>query len=190
MKFRLDIQHYIGDRLLEPGHIIGNETDVPFIDARGKPMIPSRNMTPLDDEAWDIFNKTFPGTQGRPERDPTKAIPLRGTGDTAKAPPLYAKDSDGRVVQPGGSGKTVDNVPGGYVEGKDHELKKGLPDSGSPNNPVGRPVIGQLPTTPRPMVPSKPVDPDIATNPAQAREAQAKVDADKVVAAKAAEVKK
>lgn len=160
MKFRLDTQHYINDRLLEPGHIIGDETDVPMVLPNGEPLKPSVNMTPLDDEAWKFFNDTFPGAR-RPERDPTKAIPIRGSGDSAKQAPLFQKDAAGRVIQPGGAGavKTVDDVPGGYVEGTDHELKKGLPDSGSPNHPVGQPVIGHAPTTPTPTVPSKPEDP-------------------------------
>lgn len=175
MKFRLDAQHYINDRLLEPGHIIGDETDVPMVLANGEPMKPSVNMTPLDDEAWNLFRETFPGTRP-PDRDPTKAIPLRGTGDQAKAPPLYTKDSDGRVVQPGGPAKTVDDVPGGYVEGKNNELKKGLPDSGSPNHPVGQPVIGTV--TPSPVVPPKPEDPALRVN-APAEEQKAVAEAQK-----------
>ena len=83
MKFRLDAQHYMNDRLLEVGHIIGDETDVGLPDG----WVPSRQMTPLDDEAKAFFSRTFPGAT-YPERDPTKAIPLRGTGDSARAPPL------------------------------------------------------------------------------------------------------
>lgn len=85
MKFRLDAQHYIHDRLLEPNTIIGDETDIPMVLANGDPLKPSVNMTPLDDEARALFKETFPGSR-LPERDPTKAIPLRGTGDTAKQP--------------------------------------------------------------------------------------------------------
>jgi hypothetical protein len=186
MKFRLDAQHYINDRLLEPGHIIGDETDMPMVLPNGEPIKPSVNMTPLDDEAWSLFRDTFPGVR-RPERDPTKAIPLRGTGDSAKAPPLYTKDSDGRVIQPGGGGavQTVDNVPGGYVVGPDgeptKELKKGLPDPGSPNHPVGQPVIGSPSASP--AVPPKPEDPAfrVAVPPAEQKavaDAQAKAQAE------------
>lgn len=162
MLFRLDTQHYINDRLLEPGHIIGDNTDVPMILPNGDPVLPSVNMTPLDDEARAAFKDRFPGSR-MPERDPTKAIPLRGSGDSAKSPPLIEvkKDASGRVIQPTGAGpvNTVDNVPGGYVEGKDHELKKGLPDSGSPNHPVGQPVQGIISGEGKPTVPPKPEDP-------------------------------
>lgn len=198
MRFRLDAQHYINDRLLEPGHIIGDGTDVPFVDAKGRQMQPSVSMTPLDDEAWDVFKQRFPGTQ-MPERDPTKAIPLQGTGDKVKAPPLF-QEEDGRVIQPTGAGpvKTVDDIPGGYVEGKDRELKKGLPDSGSPNHPVGQPVIG-IPSAPgtTPVVPPKPEDPNLRVNaPAAEQKAvadaqkKAQDDAAKAAAAKANEQKK
>lgn len=168
MKFRLDTQHYMNDRLLEPGHVIGDDTDVPMVLPNGDPVKPSVNMTPLDDEAWGLFGDTFPGVK-RPERDPTKAIPLRGTGDSAKSPPLFQKGPDGKVLQPGGPVKTVDNVPGGLVEGKDNELKKGLPDSGSPNHPVGQPIIGHA--QPSPVVPPKPIDPALANHPTQAKPA-------------------
>jgi len=173
MRYRLDVQHYIHDRMLEPGHIIGDGTDVPMVNGDGSPMLPSTGMTPLDDEAADAMRKRYPGVR-MPERDPTKAIPLRGTGDTAKSPPAFV-EKEGRVVQPhGGTVETVDNVPGGYVIGPDgqptKELKKGLPDSGSPNHPVGQPIIGSVtPTHDRPVVPAKPQDPDYAANPAQAK---------------------
>lgn len=87
MKFRLDSQHYINDRLLEPGYVIGDETDILMVLPNGDPMKPSVNMTPLDNEAMALFKETFP-TARPPERDPTKAIPLRGTGDSAKSPAL------------------------------------------------------------------------------------------------------
>jgi hypothetical protein len=173
MKFRLDTQHYINDRLLEPGHIIGDETDVPMVLPNGDPLKPSVNMTPLDDEAWSFFRETFPGVR-RPDRDPTKAIPLRGTGDAAKAPPLFHKNPDtGMVLQPS---DLVHGQPAGepqYLE----VGKKGLPDQGSPNHPVGQPVIGHAPTTPTPVVPPKPVDPAFANHPSQAEPTQAQKDA-------------
>lgn len=87
MKFRLDERHYINDRLLEPGHVIGEGTDVPMVLPNGDPIHPSASMTPLDDEAMEVFKQRFPGAR-MPERDPTKAIPLRGTGDQAKSPPI------------------------------------------------------------------------------------------------------
>lgn len=92
MKFRLDAPHYINDRLLEAGHIIGDETDVPMVLPNGEPLKPSVSMSPLDEEAVVVFKNTFPGSR-LPERDPTKAIPLRGSGDTAKAPGLQQQVS-------------------------------------------------------------------------------------------------
>lgn len=149
MRYRLDTQHYIGDRLLEPGHIIGDGTDVAFTDEHGEPMTPSAHMTPLDGEAQSAFKKKFPGAR-LPRQEALDAIPIR--------------EVDGQVQQPNNQGpvETEDGVPGGYVIGPDgkptKELKKGLPDSGSPNSPVGRPVIG---TTPQPgttaSVPPPPV---------------------------------
>lgn len=163
MKFRLDTQHYINDRLLEPGHIIGDETDVPLVLPNGDPIKPSVNMTPLDDEAWGLFQDTFPGTR-RPERDPTKAIPLRGTGDSAKAPPLFVKSKEtGQVLQP------VDYVHGQPKEDQKPEFievdKKGLPDPGSPNHPVGQPVTGTA--TPSPVVAPKPTAPGLENHPGE-----------------------
>lgn len=84
MKYRLDVEHYIDDRLLEPETVIGDEGAVPFRFADGRPMVPSTGMTPLDDEAMAIWKKKFPDT--KPQRDPTAAIPVRGTFDTAKQP--------------------------------------------------------------------------------------------------------
>lgn len=162
MKYRLDVQHYINDRLLEPGHIIGDETDVPFVDAKGHPMVPSRGMTPLDHEARAHMEKAFPGVE-MPERDPTKAIPIRGSGDSAKQP---------GIRQPGGPVGVTD---GGHVIGPDGkptmELKKGLPDSGTPNAPVGQPVIGTVsaPGT-TPHIPAKPEDPNLAVKGPQAQQ--------------------
>jgi len=125
MKYRLDAQHYINDRLLEPGHVIGEGTDVPFVDRKGNPIRPSRSMTPLDAEARSHFEKAFPGTD-LPEADALKAIPLH--------------DNQGPVDTGG---------PGDWVLGPDgkptNERKKGLPDSGSPNHPVGQPVVGTVP---------------------------------------------
>lgn len=156
MKFRLDVQHYIHDRLLEPGHIVGDETDVPLINTDGSPMIPSRGMTPLDAGAKSLFEKTFPNSRV-PPIDATKAIPIRGTGDSAK---------QAGVRQPGGPVGVTD---GGHVIGADgkstSELKKGLPDSGTPNSPVGRPVIGQVaPASQQAHAPAPTPDPALAVN--------------------------
>lgn len=158
MRYRLDAQHYIHDRLLEPGHIIGTGTDVPFVDRKGRPMRPSVSMTPIDGEAVAEFKRAFPGAE-MPERDPTKAIPIH--------------EVHGQVVQQHGVVDTLDNQPGSYVIGPDgeptKELKKGLPDPGSPNNPVGMPVVGtaSAPGT-TPVVPTKPEDPALRVNAPQA----------------------
>ena len=175
MRFRLDAQHYINDRLLEPGHIIGDGTDVPMMLVNGQPLEPSVHMTPLDAEATAFFMKHYPGST-MPERDPMKAIPI-------------SANADGVVRQPNqGAGPvdTVDGVPGGYVIGPDgkptNELKKGLPDSNSPNAPVGRPVIGTVSaggTTPTVAPPT--TAPEYAVTPAE-RVAGEKAAADKAVA--------
>lgn len=161
MRYRLDAQHYINDRLLEPGHIIGEGTDVPFVDRKGRSMRPSVSMTPLDADAVAEFKRAFPGAE-MPERDPTKAIPIH--------------EVHGQVIQPHGVVDTIDSQPGSYVIGPDgkptKELKKGLPDPGSPNNPVGMPVVG-TPSAPgtTPSVPPKPEDPALRVNVPQAEQA-------------------
>lgn len=99
MRFRLDAQHYVDDRLLEPGMEVGDGEGVAhswrypadihkedFDRKAGQAMPPSVQMTPLDAEAKKLYQDTF-GT-GKPERDPTKAIPLQGTLSTAKVPPV------------------------------------------------------------------------------------------------------
>lgn len=124
MKYRLDAQHYINDRLLEPGHIVGDETDVPFRDRKGEPLIPSASMTPLDGDARSHFKKHFPDAV-LPEGDAANNVPIHNEGS----------------VEVGGPGEWVIGPDGKPTK----ELKKGLPDSGSPNHPVGQPVIGTVP---------------------------------------------
>lgn len=99
MRFRLDAQHYADDKLLEPGMEVGDgegtvhpwrfskdiKTDRQDIKA-GQAMPPSLQMTPLDNEAREMYRKAFKSDQ--PERDPMKPIPLQGTGSTAKVPPV------------------------------------------------------------------------------------------------------
>lgn len=170
MKYRLDAQHYINDRLLEPGHIIGDETDCAFVNADGSPMEPSMQMTPLDGDAKSAFEKRFPNT--KLPKSALDNISLKMT-------------EGGQVRQAGGPVDTVDGVPGGYVIGPDgeptKELKKGLPDSGSPNHPVGQPVIGVASVAP--AVGHKPEDPAyrVAVPAAEAKavsDAQAKAQSD------------
>lgn len=102
MQYRLDEPHYIHDTILEAGTIIGDETAIPFRYERdvmanadgkggaraGDPMPPSRSMTPFDDEARRMYQERFNGQA--PDRDPTKSIPMQGTGDTNKVLPPSA----------------------------------------------------------------------------------------------------
>jgi hypothetical protein len=90
MRFKLTAQHYIQDRLLEPGTVIGEGTEVPFLDAQGNSLPPSDQMEGLDEEsekavemvrarAWHIDQLVMePGgadPTGKPVDpvDPTKA---------------------------------------------------------------------------------------------------------------------
>ena len=50
-QFKLLSQHYIDDRLLEAGKVIGEGTDVPFLYPDGTPQPPSNEMEGLDDAA-------------------------------------------------------------------------------------------------------------------------------------------
>lgn len=92
MRFRLDEKHYIDDQLLEPMTEIGDDTPWPFrylrdtkirdergamiVAKSGQAMVPSRAMTPLDDEAKRMFEKTF--GEEKPNYDPTAPIPVMG----------------------------------------------------------------------------------------------------------------
>lgn len=51
MRFKLTAQHYIDDRLLEAGEIIGEGTSVPFLMPDGTPRPPSTEMEGLDEES-------------------------------------------------------------------------------------------------------------------------------------------
>lgn len=89
MKFRLLSMHYIDDRLLEEGTVIGDDTDIPFRLPDGSPMGASSEMEGLDDEGRELCEKRkFPGlfadiTPTQPERlgqrrNPDPKIPLMG----------------------------------------------------------------------------------------------------------------
>jgi hypothetical protein len=56
MRFKLLAQHYINDRLLEEGTIIGEGTEVPFLDAKGNPLPPSDQMEGLDEESQKLVD--------------------------------------------------------------------------------------------------------------------------------------
>jgi len=55
MRYRLTATHYIGDCLLEAGTEIGDGTAYAFRGADGKPLSPTPEMEPLDDEAKRLF---------------------------------------------------------------------------------------------------------------------------------------
>ena len=55
MRFKLTSQHYISDCLLEAGTEIGDGTPYAFRDADKKPLPPTAEMEPLDDEAKRLF---------------------------------------------------------------------------------------------------------------------------------------
>lgn len=89
MKLRLLSLHYIDDRLLEEGTVIGDETDVPFRFADGTPMGASSEMEGLDEEGKEMCElRKSPGlfadiTPRQPERigqrkNPDPKIPLMG----------------------------------------------------------------------------------------------------------------
>lgn len=100
MKWRLDEDHYDNDAMVslpagtEVGDGCANEWRYPASSANkalaGKPRPPSRNMTPLDAEAKKVWNEAF-GEGERPERDPTKAIPIT---------PVEAKRDTAGNIQP------------------------------------------------------------------------------------------
>ncbi len=85
MRFRLDVQHYRDDKLIEAGTEVGDDCEITWRDAKGAAYPPSLGMTPLDAEAKAMVKDTY-GTPA-PERDPTKSIPLQGTGDKVKVQP-------------------------------------------------------------------------------------------------------
>lgn len=103
MQYRLECDHYDSDRVIPQGTIVGDGTDFPWrylesaperfdsLSGRTYPAIlageakaPSREMTPLDDEAKKLFMKHF--SMGAPPRDPTAKIPLQGTGNVGLTP--------------------------------------------------------------------------------------------------------
>ena len=88
MRFRLDEQTYVNDRLLEPGWEVGDgpgsvdpwkySANDPNRLLRGTFRPPGRYTTPLDDEARAAFEAHFGAgsLENRPDMDPTRAIPI------------------------------------------------------------------------------------------------------------------
>lgn len=181
MKFRLDSQHYINDKLLEPGQVVGDETGNPFRFPNGDPMIPSQYMTPLDAEAVDLYRKKFGDDVKRV--DPTQSIPIQGTFDATKTPGYDAKNPQNNHAPI--SEHVPVKVDGPFVAGTE-DLKIGSPNSNTPNAPIGKPdnpgAVLAGPSTPKDrelaegMAVSKPKEGDkgaaVLGKPADTAEAQ------------------
>lgn len=150
MKYRLDAQHYINDKLLEAGQVVGDDTGNPFRFPNGDPMIPSQFMTPLDGEAQAEYQKKF-GNAGQKRVDPSQALPIQGTFDATKV-----KGYDSATPQNNHapiSEHVAVKVDGPFVEGTE-DLKLGSPNSNTPNAPIGKPDN----PTPNLAGPSTPTD--------------------------------
>ena len=89
MKWRLETPHHIDEQVLEPGTLIGDDTQWPYKATKADPKIkravgdhlpPSTNMTPMDEEARDAWRKKF-GDEPL-NRDPFKSVPLTGDGNS------------------------------------------------------------------------------------------------------------
>ena len=126
MKWQLTEPHYIDEMVLQPGTIIGDETQWPYLAPKddlkikrkkGDPLPPSRAMIPMDDEARKFYSDYFGGEV--PESDPTKSIPLTGA-------PGAPKISGPGVKPPAESPKPVNQAP------KDDAPKTGM---NAPNPP-------------------------------------------------------
>lgn len=103
MRYQLLEKHYINDLLLEPGTIVGvpGDKDITayWVMPDGfTPREPSRAMIPLDDAAKEVFGKRFPDYV--PDIDPTKPIPVMGTGSGAYAPGVAASAPPVRPMSP------------------------------------------------------------------------------------------
>ena len=112
MKYRLNAQHYADDRLLEPGAIVGDgdeavhpwrypadiQTDVQNIKA-GQAMPPSKEMTPLDDEAKKLYGEAFP--QSKPKHiEGAKPTAIQGTGNVGVQKPTPPRPSSTPAAYP------------------------------------------------------------------------------------------
>jgi hypothetical protein len=120
MKWQLTEPHHIDEQVLQPGTIIGDDTQWPYLAPKDDPKIkrkkgdhlpPSRAMIPMDDEAHKYYAEYFGGEV--PESDPTKSIPLTGA-------PGAPKISGPGVKPPAESPKPVNTAP------KDDAPKTGM----------------------------------------------------------------
>lgn len=85
MKWRLEAAHHIDEQVLDPGTIIGDDTQWPYRAMKddlkigrkvGDALPPSTNMTPMDEEARAAWRKVY-GDEPI-DRDPFKSVPLTG----------------------------------------------------------------------------------------------------------------
>lgn len=83
-KFKLTAQHYIDERLLEPGTIIGEGTEVPFTYPDGSPRPPTFDMEGLNDESQAEID-TLIANGGRYPVDEIPPMVPQGADPTAKA---------------------------------------------------------------------------------------------------------
>ncbi len=113
MKWQLLEPHHIDEQVLNPGTIIGDETQWPYRATKedrkigrkvGDALPPSRAMTPMDDEARKVFYEKFGGEI--PETDPTKSIPLTGAEGSPKVagpgqrPPPFKQEPANSAPEP------------------------------------------------------------------------------------------
>lgn len=96
MRFKLLSQHYIDDRLLEPGTEVGDGCAVPFRFPDGSRMVPSTEMEGVDEEGIaavaDVRSRSFPMFSdlqmhlASPDQtavvvDPTNAVEMAAVGE-------------------------------------------------------------------------------------------------------------
>lgn len=119
MRYQLLEKHYVNDLLLEAGTIVGvpGDKDISayWVMPDGfTPREPSRAMKPLDKDAEEVFGKRFPDYV--PDIDPTKPIPVMGTGSGAYAPGVAPSAPPVRPSQPqahnqGAAPKSASTMP-------------------------------------------------------------------------------
>lgn len=90
MRFKLLAPHYIDDRLLEAGEVIGEGTQVPFTYPDGSPRTPSPEMEGLDEESAAavaaVISRAYPLFADLPATfTPNGADPTAETVDMADA---------------------------------------------------------------------------------------------------------
>jgi hypothetical protein len=103
MRYQLTSPHYINEQVLPAGTIIGDGTPHPYQSnhtdnrigrKKGDNLPPSVEMIPLDDDARQLYEQTYP--DGSPPSQPQDAIPLTG----AENAPLVKTRPDTGPRQP------------------------------------------------------------------------------------------